>query len=114
MEFLLWLKLKIVDCCKTWRIHHFVTSEVQLQSHSLKFMRFLFCSRVLVRFLWVWIYFRWISGCVVQTLRCAAHVTAVTPAHVLLYDHVLVGKGQLFFVEYGSNFLVEKITLSQL
>ena len=66
MEFVLLLKLKIADRCRIWRIHHFVIGEVQSQNHSCGLMKFLFCSRVLARFLRVWICFGWISGCVVQ------------------------------------------------
>ena len=61
MEFVLLLKLKIADRCRIWHIHHFIISEVQSQNHSCGLMKFLFCSRVLSRFLRVWI-----SECVVQ------------------------------------------------
>ena len=36
---------------------------------------------------------------VMQSLKCAAHVPAITPVRVLIYDHALVGGGQRIFVD---------------
>ena len=42
MKFVLWLKLKIADRYRIWRIYHFVIGEIQSQNHSCGLLRFLF------------------------------------------------------------------------
>ena len=45
---------------------------------------------------------------IMQFLRCAARIPAVTPAHVLVYDHALVGWGQRIFGLLVAIFLLKK------